>query len=609
MRNPVLFLALLATAFAPPLTGAPAARSTSSAAVIDPELSHPFVHHTEGYACFRIPALVATADGTLLAFAEGRVADCADVGDIDLVLKRSTDEGRTWGPLTVLRGRDSPDGFGNPAPVVDSGTGRVSVLFAHNPWTARGADRVRGTRTLHALHSTDDGASWTPGGDLGALKPAGWTWISVGPGHGVQLRRGKHAGRLIVPGDYDTSDGGAGAQLYYSDDGGLTWRLGARYETERVLTNPGELTVAERADGTIYINSRSSTTCGTDNHRLTAVSEDGGETFTAAGFQPVPDIDAPPVSGSLLALRPDRLLLSAPARPGAEAFDDRRVMAVRTSTDEGRTWRRVGTVITEDRAGYSDLTRLASGGIGLLYETNTNSPHGTLTFSAFSEADLDAQAGDLFLPRTPDASGLGNHAVVHGGTRPAADAERGEVLPFDGQQDHLRLINCPDSLRLGATDFTVTAWVNGAGGPVFLGPGDRPGERGLWLRLDPAGGHFTAGIDTGEAAAEVSTGPGHGDGAWHHVVLTRRAGELALSADGGPPVTAPAPAGEITPAGAFTFHIGGSPDGAGLFTGALDDVRVLGRALTAGEADRVRAGESGIGDERVRLPFAALWPG
>ncbi|MDT0306417.1 sialidase family protein [Streptomyces sp. DSM 44917] len=378
------------------------------------ELSQPFKNQHHGYTCFRIPAVVTAPDGTLLAFAEARRADCGDVGDIDLVLRRSTDGGRSWGELTVLRGAGDRGGFGNPVPVVDALSGRISVLYAHNSWLPEGDRRVRRTRTLHSLYSTDGGLTWRAGGVLGPLKPAHWTWVSVGPGHGVQLRRGPHAGRLVVPGDHDTAEGRSGAQLYYSDDGGATWRLGAVYETDSERPNPGELTLAELVDGSLYVNARSSAP-GPGAHRLAASSRDGGESFTAEGFAPVPALETPPVSASLLRLSAtdegdprNRLLLSAPSLSGADSSARRRTLTIRSSYDEGVTWQEARAVINPGRAGYSDLTLLPTGEIGLLYETGTNSPHGTVMFTAFSVASLDGGVRDA-----------AQCAVPAPGTRPA----------------------------------------------------------------------------------------------------------------------------------------------------------------------------------------------
>ncbi|MGK5531328.1 exo-alpha-sialidase [Streptomyces sp. URMC 129] len=612
LHHPALLATLLFSALMAIWAASPHAAARVTVQAPPAELSRPFERDTEGYDCFRIPAVVTAPDGTLLAFAEGRVLDCSDVGDIDLVLRRSADGGRTWGPLTVLAGDGDEDAYGNPAPVVDPASGRVTLLFAHSTWSEDAdGDRVRGPRTLRALHSADHGGTWEEGGDLAALKPADWTWVSVGPGHGIHLTRGAHAGRLIVPGDHDTDDGGGGAQLYYSDDGGLTWALGAVHQVTPGEPHPGELTVAQRADGTLYVNARSSETCGTDEHRLGAVAEDGGTAFAAGGFTPVEGLDAPPVSASLLAVDDGaRLLLSAPARPGAEAFEDRRVMAVRTSLDGGATWQAAGTIVHPGRAGYSDLTAPADGEIGLLYETEDGGPHGSIAYTAFTVDTMDAAATDLVLPRTPDESGHGNDAVVHGGAALTADGWSGSAMAFDGTDDYLRLVNCPASLDLGEGDFAVSAWFRYAETsgalPLLWGYDDDPGERQFWLRAEPVDGGLRGGIDTGTAAASVTTGAAHNDGAWHHVAFQRQGALLQLSVDGADPAEAEAPAGDISPDEPFTVHIGARPGYAELFRGALDEVRIYGRALTDGEWERVRAGAADVPDARVLLPFETV---
>jgi sialidase-1 len=91
-------------------------------------LWQPFVANTGGYDCYRLPAIVTTTSGVVLAFSEARADTCSDIGDIDLVLRRSTDNGRTWEPgMQVLRGGGDHGGFQNPVPMVDRAGGRVSV--------------------------------------------------------------------------------------------------------------------------------------------------------------------------------------------------------------------------------------------------------------------------------------------------------------------------------------------------------------------------------------------------------------------------------------------------------------------------------------------------
>lgn len=125
--------------------------------------------------------------GTLLAFAEGRVHDCGDAGDIDIVVKRSTDGGRSWGPLQVVN-EGAGDTHGNPAPVVDRETGRVVLAETYNTGRTdgRGCD-VPCDRTPHLQYSDDDGLSWSRPRDLSdEILPPNWnSWYATGPVHGI----------------------------------------------------------------------------------------------------------------------------------------------------------------------------------------------------------------------------------------------------------------------------------------------------------------------------------------------------------------------------------------------------------------------------------------
>jgi sialidase-1 len=123
------------------------------------EASIPFRAGREGYASFRIPAVVATGAGTLLAFCEGRAGSARDHGNIDIVLKRSADGGRTWGPLQVAAA-NGDDLAGNPAPVVLD-TGRVVVPGNHTvPPTGRDNGTEARYNSGHCLLSDDRGQTW-----------------------------------------------------------------------------------------------------------------------------------------------------------------------------------------------------------------------------------------------------------------------------------------------------------------------------------------------------------------------------------------------------------------------------------------------------------------
>ncbi|CAM5293978.1 sialidase family protein [Streptomyces fumanus] len=329
----------------------------------------------DGYASFRIPAVVATGRGTLLAFCEGRVDGPADHGTIAIVLKRSTDGGRTWGPLTVAAANG--DGLaGNPAPVVLD-TGRILLVHVRNAGHATEDAIRRGTvgaedgRRVWVCHSDDDGRTWSAAREITAsVKRPDWRWYATTPGHALQLR----TGRVVVPANHSLAAGPDGGHCLLSDDRGATWTLGYVDDGDgtaaRVAAN--ESTAAELPDGRLYVNAR--TMPPAPAPRADAYSADGGRTLTAP-FRPQPGLTGPVCQGSVLQLRdPDLLLYSGPAAPGARAR-----MTLRASTDGGTTWHPAHTV--DDRpAAYSDLVRIDARTLGLLYETGDGGPYETITF-------------------------------------------------------------------------------------------------------------------------------------------------------------------------------------------------------------------------------------
>ncbi|MEV0317914.1 sialidase family protein [Streptomyces sp. NPDC050658] len=346
------------------------------------ETTVPFRAGREGYASFRIPAVVRTNSGTLLAFCEGRVGSQEDFGNIDVVLKRSTDGGRTWGPLQVAA-KNGADLAGNPAPVVLA-TGRVLLVHVRNAAAAtedairRGKVSAANGRRIWVQHSDDDGLTWSAAREITSqVKKASWRWYATTPGHALQTS----AGRIVVPANHSLPPAGTdngtegrynGGHCLLSDDLGRNWRIGYIDDNTDGYVNVNETTAAELPDGRLYFNTRNdSPSPGT---RADAHSRDGGQTLVRP-FRPQAGLVGPVVECSVLQLRtPDVLLFSGPADPGFRAL-----MTVRRSRDGGTTWQDAYTVDGLPAA-YSDLVRVDDDTVGLLYETGDFSAYETITF-------------------------------------------------------------------------------------------------------------------------------------------------------------------------------------------------------------------------------------
>ena len=321
----------------------------------DPVQTPLFVQRDGGYHAYRIPAMVVTTKGTVLAFCEARKTSARDDGDIDLVVRRSFDNGKTWQPMEMVyeEGGTEPTTIGNPCPIV-AANGTIHLLFCRN------------NRDAFSMKSTDDGKTFSKPVDITASLGSftfPFTRIGTGPVHGIQAA----SGRLLVPlwlNDKIGKEYRSG--LAYSDDGGTTWKAGGLVPPD--VKGLNECSVVELTGGKLLMNMRNrQAKC-----RAVATSDDGGLTWSTPKL--AEDLVDAECQGAVIRLPgadPVRLLLSN------AAATKRVALTVRRSDDSGKAWS-VVRVLHEGPSAYSDLAVAADGSILCLYEGGEKSPYETI---------------------------------------------------------------------------------------------------------------------------------------------------------------------------------------------------------------------------------------
>ncbi len=328
-----------------------------------------FVSGQGGYPRVRIPALLLTQRSALLAFSggwKGHVSNrnnLSSTGEVDMLLRRSFDGGKTWEPIQVLKGQEDTESWCNYCPVIDHRTGTIWVLFNKN------------NQQCYAMNSSDEGDTWSKPLEITAkVTDPSWAHIGFGPLRGIQLR----SGRLVVPTWITYQDWSpADSMVVYSDDHGRTWKHSATVQKGF----GDECTVVELADNSLYMSIRAAGP-GHNNRRGAAQSRDGGETWTTV--RRVDALRGRSTQGSLTRYTTvqeqdkNRVLLTMPAGSN-ERYD----LTVFLSYDECQSWP-VWKLLHKGPSAYSDLTVLPDGRIACLYEGGREFKYESVIFTTFT---------------------------------------------------------------------------------------------------------------------------------------------------------------------------------------------------------------------------------
>jgi len=333
-----------------------------------------------GITRYRIPGIVVTTKGTVLAYCEARKNDSSDWGEIEVHLRRSTDGGRTWLPSQHIAhkadriegnprkatGGEKEQTVNNPVAIVDRETGAIEFLYCVN--YAR----------CFSMRSTDDGLTWTAPVEItSSFEPFrakyDWKVIATGPGHGIQLK----SGRLVVPiwlaygavGDHKPS----AAATIYSDDHGKTWQAGDLcLPNEGDFGDPNETTITELSDGRVMLVSRSVSKA---NRKLVTTSPDGAKGWTTPVFhdqlwEPIcmaGIVAHPSKPGTLIYSNPHTLNLEKDGTEVPAGRGKRENLSIKLSHDDGKTWP-INKTLEPGKSAYSDLAVLPDGTVLCLYE-------------------------------------------------------------------------------------------------------------------------------------------------------------------------------------------------------------------------------------------------
>ncbi|MEA5005372.1 MAG: sialidase family protein [Rikenellaceae bacterium] len=339
------------------------------------ENSIPFYKGYMGYSYYRIPAIIRAPDNSLLAFCEARKNSRADSGDIDLVMRRSTDSGKSWEEMKIIWD-DSLNTCGNPTPVTNEISGSIFLFVCWNRGDIQEKETSEGigdnSRRVFILSSNDNGNTWSKPEELTSkLKLRDWTWYATGPCHGIQKRESPYKGRLIIPANHRGIDGKTYSHIIFSDDHGKSWSLG-----NSNIPDGNESTVAELSGGKVIQNMRNYNR-EKDSCRTYVISKDGGETFGKKRY--ASQLIEPLCQGSILNFSKiggisDTLLFSNPHHK-SKRID----LTIGISSDNGKNWKKLKSIY-KGKSAYSDMVLLEEGNVGILFENGEKEAYERISF-------------------------------------------------------------------------------------------------------------------------------------------------------------------------------------------------------------------------------------
>ena len=327
----------------------------------------------EGYQCFRIPALVALDSKVVVAFAEGRKDNCADFGDVDIVMRRSTDGGHHWGPIEVVVNNGDLQA-GNATPLIDRldprfPNGRLFLFYNTGTASEQKTREGLGRRQGFFITSTDQGSTWSEPVSISdqthfdrynQVKDLDHRTLAYAPGHALQLTYGPFAGRLFVPANHSKGPPQDEFKDYrafglYSDDHGASWKVAEDLQTP----SSNEVMAAQLPSGELLMTVRLQN--NTERNKFLARSLDGGSSWYAE--ERALDLTSPVCQSSLLYVAGKQKLYHL----GPAATDKRARLTLWSSADDGHSWQ-VEQLIEEGFAAYSDLAYLEKDKLAILYE-------------------------------------------------------------------------------------------------------------------------------------------------------------------------------------------------------------------------------------------------